>query len=120
MGDAPATQNEDHFMVKIDHQISEKNKFSGSVRYQNNRRTFSRGPLAQVSDGFKDSPNSRNVVLSDDYIVRPNLINRLQVGYTRVGKSTASPPGNRIKNSRGFLSGLPPGSFFSMFFEVRV
>ena len=48
IGDAPATQNEDHFMAKIDHQISEKNKFSGSVRYQNNRRTFSRGPLAQV------------------------------------------------------------------------
>lgn len=45
IGGTPATQPSDTFLVKIDHQISDKNKFSGSVRYQNPRRTFSRGPL---------------------------------------------------------------------------
>ncbi|MEJ7607045.1 MAG: hypothetical protein WKF37_12470, partial [Bryobacteraceae bacterium] len=106
-GSGPATQNEDHFLIKVDHQITDKNKFSGNVRYQNNRRTFSRGPLPQVSDGFMDSPNSRNVVVSDDYILRPNLLNRFQAGYTRFINPTASSQDIGLRVPNAFDGGFP-------------
>ncbi|MGI8992454.1 MAG: TonB-dependent receptor domain-containing protein [Bryobacteraceae bacterium] len=113
LGGTPATQNEDHFLIKIDHQISDKNKFSGNVRYENNRRTFSRGPLPQVSDGFQDAPNSRNVVLSDDYIIRPNLVNRAQAGFTRFMNPTASSQNIGLKVPGAFSAGFPSVTFSS-------
>lgn len=113
LGGSPATQNEDHFLAKIDHQISDKNKFSGNVRYQNNRRTFSRGPLPQASDGFMDAPNSRNVVLSDDYFIRPNLVNRIQAGFTRFQNPTASSEDIGLKVPGAFSAGFPAVRFTS-------
>lgn len=113
LGGTPATQNEDHVLIKIDHQISDKNKFSGNVRYENNRRTFSRGPLPQASDGFKDAPNSRNVVLSDDYIIRPNLINRVQAGYVRFQNPTASSQNIGLRVPGAFSAGFPAVTFSS-------
>ncbi len=105
------TQPSDSFLVKIDHQISDKNKFSGNVRYQNPRRTHSRGPLPQVSDGFVDNPQSRNVVLSDDYFIRPNLANRIQAGYTRFGNPTSSSADVGLKVPGAFKGGFPAITF---------
>ncbi len=105
------TQPSDSFLVKIDHQISDKNKFSGNVRYQNPRRTHSRGPLPQVSDGFKDNPQSRNVVLSDDYFIRPNVANRIQAGYTRFGNPTSSSADVGLKVPGAFAGGFPAVTF---------
>jgi len=111
IGVGPATQPSDSFLVKIDHQISDKNKFSGNVRYQNPRRTHSRGPLPRVSDGFVDNPQSRNVVLSDDYFIRPNVSNRIQAGYTRFGNPTASSADIGLKVPGAFSGGFPAVTF---------
>jgi Carboxypeptidase regulatory-like domain/TonB dependent receptor len=117
IGSAPATQDEDHFLIKIDHQITDKNKFSGNVRYQNNRRTFSRGPLPQVSDGFRDSPNSRNIVLSDDHIIRPNILNRFQAGYTRFDNPTFSSQDIGLQVPNAFAGGFPAVRFSAQGFS---
>jgi hypothetical protein len=108
LGSNPATNDADSFLAKIDHQISDKHKFSGSVRYQNVRRTFSNGPLPRIIDGFVDAPYSRNVVVSDDYIIRPNLVNRLQLGYTRFSDPTVSQPADAgITIPGSFRGGFP-------------
>lgn len=117
IGTTPATQDEDHFLIKVDHQISDKNKFSGNVRYQNNRRAFSRGALPQISDGFKDAPNSRNVVMSDDHILRPNLLNRFQAGYTRFNNPTSSSQDIGLRVPNAFAGGFPAVRFSAQGFS---
>jgi hypothetical protein len=83
IGDSPDHYNTDTFLIKIDHNISDNNKLSGSFRHQNNDRAYGYGPLPASLQGWFDTPDSRNAVLSDDWIIRPNLVNRLQLGYTR-------------------------------------
>jgi hypothetical protein len=50
-------------------------------------------------------------VLSDDYIIRPNLINRVQVGYTRFGNPTFSSQDIGVKVPGSFVSGFPQVTF---------
>ena len=51
------------------------------------------------------------MVLSDDYIIRPNLINRVQVGYTRFGNPTSSSQDIGVKVPGAFVSGFPQVTF---------
>jgi len=95
LGESPTTENTKTFQTRIDHQISDNNKISGSIRYKSNPRSFSNGPLPRLLDGYTDSSDSRGGNLSDDYIIRPNVVNRVQFGYSRFADPT------RINNVLG-------------------
>jgi hypothetical protein len=111
LGESPTTENTKTFQTRIDHQISENNKISGSIRYKSNPRSFSNGPLPRLLDGYTDSSDSRGGNLSDDYIIRPNLVNRVQLGYSRFADPT------RINNVLGnpLVPIQIPGTFLSAF-----
>lgn len=108
LGVARGTENSNTFQVRIDEQLSDKQKFSGSIRYKSNPRTFSNGPLPKVLDGFQDSTDSRGANLSDDYIIRPNIVNRVQLGFVRFADPTVSQdPSIPIKVPGAFANGFP-------------
>lgn len=108
LGPNIGTENSNTFQTRMDHQISDKHKFSGSIRYKSNPRTFSNGPLPKVLDGFQDSTDSRGGNISDDYIIRPNIVNRVQLGYTRFADPTMSQdPSIPIKVPGAFANGFP-------------
>ena len=111
LGSGPPTENTNTFQTRIDHQISDKHKISGSIRYKSNGRSFSNGPLPRLLDGYTDSSDSRGGNFSDDYIIRPSLVNRVQMGYARFADPT------RINNVLGnpVIPIKIPGTFFSAF-----
>lgn len=114
IGSSPLTYSSETFLAKIDHLISDKNRFSGSFRFQNNTRTFGYGPLPADIQGWFDTPNSRNAVVSDDYIIRPSITNRFQAGYTRFGnpqRAYASLISTGLLVPGAFSAGFPAVNF---------
>ena len=108
-------QETDMFLAKIDHQISDSNKFSGSFRFTDYRRDSpSAGLPPAVGTGYRDDPASKHVILNDNHIVRPNLINSLQAGYTRYGNNTRA---TSLTDSK--LNLHIPGAFKAGFPAVR-
>jgi hypothetical protein len=111
LGESPTTENTKTFQTRIDHQITESHRLSGTIRYKSNPRSFSNGPLPRLLDGYTDSSDSRGGNLSDDYIIRPNLVNRVQLGYSRFADPTRI--NGVLKNP--IIPGNIPGAFYNAF-----
>lgn len=111
LGESPTTENTKTFQIRIDHQISDNDRINGTIRYKSNPRSFSNGPLPRLLDGYTDSSDSRGGNLNDDYIIRPNLVNRVQLGYSRFADPT------RVNNVLGtpLIPIQIPGTFLSAF-----
>ena len=69
--------------IRFDHNISDKNRLAGSWRLQDNRRKASNGTMPKVSDETPSAPRAQTTVVSDDLIIRPNLVNHIQAGMVR-------------------------------------
>jgi len=119
IGGGLGTENNDTFMIKVDHQITEKNKFGGSVRiHQGPRRTRNGTPLPFDVSGVRDDLETRNIVLNDDYFLRPNLVNRFQVGFIRFAVPTSASKDIGLKVPGAFKGGFPSTNFASQGFSA--
>ena len=111
VGPEPTYENTDTFQIRIDHSISDLHRISGTIRYHQDPRSFSNGPMPVLLDGYTDSSNSRGANFSDDYILRPDMVNRVQLGYSRFYDPT------RIDGQLG-VPVIPiniPGTFYPVF-----
>src|SRR4029434_6222968 len=63
--------------------FTEKNRVSGSYRWRSEVTDRANGILAPLSDHVFQGIKTHNVVLGIDTIARPDLLTRLQAGYTR-------------------------------------
>ncbi len=104
---------EKRFTVKIDHQISSKNRLSGRytqvpVRGDRGRGDFQIG-RDEVNSGGTDYSWSKQILLTDTHTFSPRVINELRVNYT-YGRFTRNlPPMFDAVSGRNFSTelGLP-------------
>jgi Carboxypeptidase regulatory-like domain len=106
IGASPNTLTQNTFFSKLDHSFNDKNRLSVSYRWRDEVTDRANGILAPISDHVFQGVTTNNAVLGLDTIIRPSLLNRLQLGYTRF----YSP----IKES-GDASLYIPGAFESGF-----
>jgi len=87
---APSPYNTDEFLIKVDHNLTSKQRLSGSYFYTSGNNTVP--PLNSTSgqpngnipwDVQLFSWRQQNANLSDTWIASPNLANQLWLGYTR-------------------------------------
>lgn len=77
------TLNLNSGFVKIDHAISDRSRLSASYRPRMEDRVGANGFVLPLSDRQLQAIFAQNVVASHDLILRPNLLNRVQAGFTR-------------------------------------
>jgi hypothetical protein len=83
IGTTPNKLTQNTYFVKLDHSFTEKNRLSGSYRRRNDVTDRGNGILPALSDHVFQGITTHNAVVALDTIVRPDLLNRLQLGYTR-------------------------------------
>ncbi|MFN7936542.1 MAG: hypothetical protein U0R19_24685 [Bryobacteraceae bacterium] len=69
--------------MKLDHQFTPRHRVNGSYRLRFEDRLNSNGFILPVSDIINQGIDIRNLVFSYDFIARPNVVSRLQLGITR-------------------------------------
>jgi Carboxypeptidase regulatory-like domain/TonB dependent receptor len=82
-GVSPNSLSQNTSFAKLDHAFTERNHISGSYRWRHEVTDRANGILEPLSDHVFQGITTHNVVLGVDNILRPNLLNRLQAGYTR-------------------------------------
>ncbi|MCC6291354.1 MAG: TonB-dependent receptor [Bryobacterales bacterium] len=80
---AMAVTNTDTGYVRLDHSLNDNHRLGGTWRYQDYRRKTVQGPMPKISDEATDFPLTQSAVISDDLVLRPNLVNHFQVGALR-------------------------------------
>jgi hypothetical protein len=92
-GPAVAIGDISSVMVKLDHLINSQNKISGNYRYNNYYRVTPGSPLQKLDSAYyNDGPQTKNVTVSEDYFIRPNLTNRVQAAYLHFANNTHVTP----------------------------
>jgi hypothetical protein len=81
IGPTPNGEDSDSGFVRLDHQLGGAHRVSGNYRHQNRFRRANNGPLP-VLHNIIDGPDTRNLALSHDWVAKPNLVNRVQFGFT--------------------------------------
>ncbi|HWB97437.1 MAG TPA: TonB-dependent receptor, partial [Bryobacteraceae bacterium] len=90
---APAPINDDQGIARLDHQLTAKNRLSGTLFLDRSTSTqpFSSG--SQVPDWSVATTEytQNNIVISDDHIFTPSLINQARFSYTLNEYISATP-----------------------------
>jgi hypothetical protein len=110
-GPTPTGENSDAGFVRVDHQIVEQHRITGSYRHQNRFRRSTVGALPGLHEVI-DGPDTRNLTLGYDWIVRPTLVNRVNYGFTYFRNNrheTIADLGLTVPGA--FASGLPGTTF---------
>lgn len=107
LGVAPNTLAQNTFFVKLDHNLTDRNRMSGSFRWRDEVTNRFNGILAPLSDHVFQGITTHNVVLGIDNVIRPNLLNRLQAGYTRFFSPILESGDAGIYIPGAFESGFP-------------
>lgn len=81
------------FTGKVDHQISERNHFSGALVRTDIPRVFYGGPLPLPlkASSFRQNVTSWTARVNDDFVVSPSLLNTFAAGFNRF-HSPLNPP----------------------------
>jgi hypothetical protein len=89
---APAPTNDDQGILKIDHQLTTNNKLSGTLFLDRSTSLLPFQSTSQIPNWANSSAiyAQNNVVVSDDWILAPNLINTGRFNYTLNHYTTAS------------------------------
>lgn len=89
---APSPTNDDQGILKIDHQITAGNKISGTLFLDRSTSLLPFQSSSQIPDWANSSAiyDQNNVVINDDWILSPNLINTGRFNYTLNHYTTAS------------------------------
>src|SRR5215469_8404138 len=112
IGTTPTWEHANSFNIRIDEQISDRQKLSARVQWRNTPESFANGPLPYILQGSQDSPNTRGGTLSHNYILRPNVVNRFSLGVSRFGDlQTSQDPSLPYKVPGSFTGGFPRISF---------
>ena len=79
-GNVRNVQNDDTGLVRIDHNLTQKDRLSGHyITY--NGRTIS-GGLTPLSGGSSNTPVSQSIFLEENHTFSPTLLNTLRLGYS--------------------------------------
>ncbi|MDQ2946173.1 MAG: carboxypeptidase-like regulatory domain-containing protein [Acidobacteriota bacterium] len=122
---APAPVNDDQGVMKIDHQLTGSNKISGTLFLDRSSSTIPFQSSSQVPNWALTSATytQNNVVVSDDWILAPSVINQARFSYTLNEYITASQ--NRTSWSDfgslvtlGALPARPPQIFVNGFWQA--
>ncbi len=74
-------EDNNQFLTRIDHVFSERDRLFGHYVYQTDEtRVVAASPFDVQLTPLRD----QNVTISEDHIFRPNIINELNAGYTRL------------------------------------
>ena len=95
--DNPQPINEDFFVIKIDHQLSENDSLFG-------RYTFDEAKLDFLTEAFimglTETNRNQYVTLEERHIFSPNLLNEIRVAYNRSHSKTDDFPNNGFEVDR--------------------
>ena len=89
-GSAPSPYNTDEFLIKVDHNLTSKQRLSGSYFYTSGNNSVP--PLNSTSgqpngnvpwDVQQFTWRQQNLNISDTWTATPSLVNQLWLGYTR-------------------------------------
>ncbi len=111
LGQNRTGEDSDSGFVRLDHQLAEPHRLSGTYRHQNRLRLATNGPLPAL-DEIIDGPNTRNASLGHDWIVKPTLVNRFNFGFTwfqNNRRETIADIGLKVPGA--FSAGLPASTF---------
>lgn len=89
----PAPINDDQGMARVDHQITDMNKLSGTVFIDRSNGVTPFGGISNIANyGTTDTIyRQENVILSDVWTASPALVNEAHVSYTRNYYATVTP-----------------------------
>lgn len=79
----PSLLDLNSYFIKLDHQFTSRHRVNGSYRVRLEDRVNGNGFILPVSDIINQGIDARNWVFAYDFVVRPNLINQLQIGVTQ-------------------------------------
>ena len=83
IGHSPTSDRENHYFGKIDQRIGAANTLHGSLRWDVLDVVGYTGPFGPTLGTWNLPETSKSLVLSDDTILRPNLVNSISVAYSR-------------------------------------
>ena len=93
--------NDYDWSVKVDHNISSRQKLAFSMWIKNNQNISNGAVPGPLDDGNINDEAGRGVRLNHDFFIRPNLIHHFGVGYAR-RRSDFYPPDSATKNNESF------------------
>jgi hypothetical protein len=116
----PSKSDSDQVLAKIDHQLSSAHKLYGSLFVLQGRTFTPFGGVSQIPDygATNDNLNQRNVVVNEDWIVSPALLNQGRFSYARrfsksVGNIRTSWPDFGSQVTLGSEPARPPQIFIT-------
>lgn len=95
--------NDYDWSVKIDHQISARQKLAYSMWIQADTITQTGAVPGPLDDGYLNVEKGRGVRLNHDFFIRPNLVQHLGLGYAR-RRSDFFPPAAATQNNANFYN----------------
>ncbi|MBK9169938.1 MAG: TonB-dependent receptor [Bryobacterales bacterium] len=98
-------------LIKIDHRFNDRHQATLIGRPSWNERNNFNGPWEERLEGFFDKPYSPHVNLSYDAILKPNLLNRVTVGWTNWFSLFLQTPHIAYQVPGAFGSGFPAVRF---------
>jgi hypothetical protein len=110
-------QSPDSFVIKLDHQFSQKDSLSTRYLYGSGEDEFPGGGPgpgggSQLSPWFGVTPTKvANFAISEVHLFSPSLINTLRLGYNRFSQFQKGRDANVDPNSIGLNTGVGPESF---------
>lgn len=97
-------QDETRLMVRLDHQLTEKNRLSG--RFSRTPATGIRGFGSDINGNTGVYSNARQALITDTHMFSPTVINELRVNYSRGIFSEDFSPEYSIKNGKNLATEL--------------
>jgi hypothetical protein len=110
LGLGDTTFNRDQVDIKIDHNLSDRNRLNGFV-YIGTQTSVNPGTLpGPFTAALNTDYHSRWARLSDDFVISPTLLNHVTLGFTREGQFWASPVANQDWPAKIGLTGVNTGA----------
>lgn len=106
-GITPSSNVNDDYFARIDHSINDNNRLTGSLRTRHTGGLYSQGPFGVELDGNTNYQDTQQVVLSDDWVITPRLVNHVaasELGF-HVNQNQGHDVGINIPNHFG--PGMP-------------
>jgi len=117
VADNRGRQTPDSFVIKVDHQFSNKDSLSARYLYGKGEDEFPGGGTgpgggSQLNPWFGVTPtHAANFAISEVHIFAPNLLNTLRLGYNRFSQFQEGRDSNVDPATVGFNTGVGPESF---------
>ena len=110
-GGRNVVENSESVVARLDHQLAAAHKLSGTLTFRNVVRA-NEGPLPDALSYSGDYPNTRpRVSIAEDWFLRPNLTNRVQVGFLRWYDLSFASPDIGIQVPGAIGTGFAPVAF---------